>query len=69
MIHLEAITEENWREDLSVAESQRRYVSDPMRLLARAYAYREKRSCACMIYDDDRPVGMALYYDCPEYQA
>ena len=44
MIHLEAITEENWREDLSVAESQRRYVSDPMRLLARAYAYREKRS-------------------------
>lgn len=69
MIHLEAITEENWRENLSVAESQKGYVSDPMRLLARAYAYRDKRSCACMIYDDDKPVGMALYYDCPECQA
>lgn len=38
-------------------------------LLARAYAYREKGSYACIIYNDEEPVGMALYYDCPEYEA
>lgn len=69
MIHLEKVTGENWREDLSVSEEQKHFVSDPMRLLARAYAYRENGSYACVIYDDENPVGMALYYDCPEMQA
>ena len=69
MIHLEAVTENNWRENLSVSEDQKSYVSDSMRLLARAYAYREKGSFACVVYQDESPVGMALYYECPEFQA
>lgn len=69
MIHLEPITEDNWRTRLCVSEAQQKYVSDSAHLLARAYAYRGQRSCACMIYNDDTPVGMALYYDCPELDA
>lgn len=69
MIHLEPITEFNWRENLSVSEEQKNYASDSMKLLARAYAYRDKGSFACVIYNDEDPVGMALYYDCPELQA
>ena len=69
MIHLEPITEDNWREALSVSEEQKRYVADSMVLLARAYAYRDNRSCACMICRDETPVGMALYYGCPERNA
>ncbi len=69
MIHLESITENNWREELSVSDEQKHFVSDAMRLLARAYAYRDKGSYACVIYNDEIPVGMALYYDCPEMQA
>ena len=69
MIRLEAVTPENWRLGLHVSESQKRFVSDDMRLLARAYAYRERRSHAFIIYDDDIPVGMALYYDCDEQNA
>ena len=34
-----------------------------MVLLARAYAYRSFRSTAFVIYNDETPVGMALYYD------
>ena len=63
MIRLEEVTPENWRYDLKVAESQKNYVSDSMRLLARAYAYRNYNSVALVIYNDDIPVGMALYYD------
>ena len=63
MIRLEEITPENWRYDLRVKESQKNYVSDGMRLLARAYAYRNYNSVALIIYSDDTPVGMALYYD------
>lgn len=66
MIRLETVGPENWREDLRVSEAQKRFVSDAMKLLARAYAYREHRSCAYIIYDGDIPVGMALYYDCDE---
>ncbi len=69
MIHLEDVTEFNWREELSVAEEQKKYVSEPMRLLARAYAFRNKGSCAYVIYNDEEPVGMALYHDCPELDA
>ena len=69
MIRLEPITPENWRTELQVAEEQKTYVSDPMRLLARAYAFREQRSRAFLICADDKPVGMALYYDCDELRA
>lgn len=68
MIHLEPITVDNWRTSLSVSEAQREYVANSTVLLARAYAYRDMGSYACMIYNDDTPVGMALYYDCPELE-
>ena len=64
MIRLESVDPENWRLPLAVSETQKKYVADRAVILARAYAYRERRSCACIIYSDDTPVGMALYYDC-----
>ena len=69
MIRLESVDPGNWRLGLKVSESQKCFVSDDMRMLARAYAYRESRSNAYVIYDDDVPVGMALYYDCDERKA
>ena len=69
MIRLKMVDSENWRLGLKVSESQKCFVSDDMRLLARAYAYRESRSNAYVIYNDDIPVGMALYYDCDELNA
>lgn len=69
MIRLETINPDNWRIGLRVSEAQRNFVSDDMRLLARAYAYRENRSNAFVIYHDAIPVGMALYYDCDELNA
>ena len=69
MIHLEEITPDNWREELKVSKEQERYVSDAMKILARAYAFRNQRSYACSIYEEGEPIGMALYYDCDELQA
>lgn len=69
MIRLEEVNEDNWREDLAVAPEQKTYVANAVTLMARAYAYRKYNSYACVIYDDDTPVGMALYYDCPDYGA
>ena len=66
MIRLEEIDPENWRLGLKVSEAQQHYVSDSAGLLARAYAYRNSRSNAFVIYHDDIPVGMALYYDWDE---
>lgn len=69
MIHLEEINADNWRLGLKVSEEQSKYVSNDMKLLARAYAYREHRSKAVIIYSDNTPIGMALYYDCEELKA
>ena len=69
MIHFEDISEVNWRIPLTVSKQQEKYVSNPMKLLARAYAYRNQGSFACLIYNDEEPVGMALYHDCPELDA
>ena len=66
MIHLVDIDPGNWRLGLKVAESQKHYVSDSYAMLARAYAYREQRSRAFVIYDDEVSVGMGLYYDLPD---
>lgn len=69
MIYLIDIDETNWRYPLAVAEEQKNYVADSAVLLARAYAYRNLRSRAFLVCDDDTPVGMGLYYDCPEFQS
>lgn len=56
MIRLVTITPDNWRLGLSVREDQYDYVSDSSGILARAYAYRDNRSQAFVIYDDNVPV-------------
>ena len=68
MVELIDITPDNWRPGLKVAEDQRQYVADSAGILARAYAYREYRSRAFLIYAPDigAAVGIGLYYDCPE---
>lgn len=68
MIYLVDIDPDNWRLGLKVAESQKKYVSDSYAMLARAYAYRDYRSRAFVIYDDETPVGMGLYYDLPDME-
>ena len=68
-LQFQEITPENWRESPAVAPAQRGWVSDSMRLLARAYAYREQRSRAYLVCDGDCPVGMVLYYDCEALNA
>ena len=69
MIRLETINPDNWRLKLKVSEAQKGFVADSATILARAYAYRESRSKAYVIYNDTLPVGMALYYDCAELNA
>ena len=69
MIHLLDIDPGNWRIGLAVSEAQKPFVSDRAKLLARAYAYRARRSRAFLICADDLPVGMGLYYDEPELQS
>ena len=69
MIHLVDIDPGNWRLKLEVAESQKHYVANSAVMLARAYAYREQRSRAFVIYNDETPVGMGMYHDCPDLDA
>ena len=69
MIHLEPVTPENWRCRLRVREDQHCFAADSAGLLARAYAYRAQRSEPLVIYADNTPVGMALYYDLDELHA
>lgn len=69
MVHLEEINPNNWRLGLKVAKEQEKFVSSDFRMLARAYAFREYRSKAFVIYNDEIPVGMAMYYDWPEVEA
>ena len=69
MIYLVDVDPGNWRLGLKVSETQKNYVSDAYAMLARAYAYREQRSRAFVIYNDDIPVGMGMYHDCPDLDA
>lgn len=69
MIQLREITPGNWRLPLRVSSQQEKYVANSMTLLARAYAYRHLGSVAYVIYEDELPVGMGLYYDCPQLNA
>lgn len=69
MVCLVKINEENWRLGLHVSDSQKHFVADSNAMLARAFAYRESRSEAYVIYDEDIPVGMVMYYDCDDLDA
>lgn len=66
MVRLEPVGPDNWREPLEVFEEQKRFVSTPDGILARAYAYREQGSQARLILDGDTPVGMLMWYDYPK---
>ena len=68
MIRFVDVDPDNWRLGLKVAPSQKTHVADSATLLARAYAYRDRRSRAFVIYDEETPVGMGLYYDLPEME-
>lgn len=68
-LHLQSVGPDNWRLGLWVSEAQKHYVSEGPGMLARAFAYREYHSQAFVIYDRETPVGMAMYYDCPELEA
>ena len=63
MIRLEDIDAGNWRIPLSVSKEQEQYVASTTTILARAYAYRNARSQALLICEDETPVGMVLYHD------
>ena len=63
MIHLVDIDAGNWRIPLRVSKEQERYVANTTTILARAYAYRNARSEAFFIYDNEIPIGMGLYHD------
>ena len=69
MIYLVDIDPGNWRTKLQFAKSQMHYVANSTVMLARAYAYRTQRSRAFFIYEDEMPVGMGMYRDCPELEA
>lgn len=62
MIHLEEVSPDNWRLDLHVRNDQKDFAANSITLLARAYAYRNSGSRALIIYKEDIPIGMALYY-------
>lgn len=55
MVHFVDIDPGNWRLKLAVAESQKKYVANSAVMLASAYAYRDQRSRAFVIYDDESP--------------
>lgn len=55
--------------ELDVDESQKAYVANVAVILGRAYVFRSSRPRVFFICNDDTPVGMALYYDCPERQS
>ena len=65
IVRLEEVTPENWRVDLHVREDQQRFVATREGTLARAFAYRERRSRAFIIMAGEEPTGMAMYYDNP----
>ena len=69
MIRLEDVNEKNWRIPFAVTDEQKQYVSNSTTLLARAYAYRNARSRAYIIYNEDTPIGMGLYHDEPQFNA
>ena len=63
MVHLIDIDSGNWRVPLNVSKEQELYVATSTTILARAYAYRNSRSRAFLIHEDETPVGMVLYHD------
>lgn len=66
MVTIRDVDDKNWRVELKVAPSQAHHVAGDVVIMARAYAYRNFRSRAFLVCDDENPIGMGLYYDNPE---
>ena len=69
MIRLESVDPSNWRLGLTVTDDQKTFVANNYEMLARAFAYRDFRSQAYVIFDGETPVGMVMYYDCDDLNA
>ena len=69
MLNLVDVNESNWRIPLHVAKNQESYVSGQTAILARAYAYRNARSRAFYICEEETPIGMGMYFDCEELKS
>lgn len=71
MITLQPIRETNFLQAaaLQISPAQRSFVSSPVGILARAYAYRRRRATAWGIYEGCRMVGLALVQDLEEAPA
>ena len=69
MIRLEDVNEKNWRIPFAVTDEQKQDVANSTALLARAYAYRNARRRAYIIYNDDTPIGMGSDHDEPQFNA
>lgn len=67
-IHFGTITPENWRlfYALRVKEEQKKFVSSNVKILARAFAYRDCNSRIYAIYNEDTPIGMLMQDDYEE---
>ena len=71
MIHLEEISEENWRDvaQLSVGEQQQSFLDRPMSIIARGYVYRNCNAHVLAIASEHEIVGVALVRDIDEEPA
>ena len=69
MIHLVDIDNETGDDSLEVSEDQQSYVCTSLVMLARAWLHRKFRPRVFNVYDDETPVGMGMYHDCPELDA
>lgn len=68
-IQLKKVNPDNWRTNFQLYDDQKSYVSNVTGILARAYAYREFRSEVYIIYVNENPAGMAMYYDLDDLEA
>ncbi len=65
-IHLETVTPSNWQSRYKLSDEQKKYVSDPTGIMARAWAYRNQNSEVYVIYADYNNIGMVLCYEVEE---
>lgn len=68
-IQLKKVNPDNWRTNFQLYDDQKSYVSNVTGILARAYAFREFRSEVYIIYVNENPAGMAMYYDLDDLEA
>lgn len=61
-IHFSTITPNNWRifNSLKVKEEQEKFVASNLKILARAFAFRDYNSHVHAIYNGDIPIGLLM---------